>query len=78
MVPVWKEKMRLNAVFLNKYKMRFVAALNITTLIKSPWLGLPYIIYSSKTWWLELNMIFFMVWKSVILHDSYLGHWIKK
>lgn len=65
MVPVWKEKIRLNAVFVNNYKKCFVTAIEVCIalniwiyLILCPWLGLPYNINSSKSWRLDLIMIF--------------------
>lgn len=65
MVPVWKEKIRLNAVFVNNYKKCFVTAIEVCIalniwiyLILCPWLGLPYNINSSRSWRIELIMIF--------------------
>lgn len=31
MVPVWKDKSRLNVVFINKYKKRFLAVMKVCT-----------------------------------------------
>lgn len=65
MVPVWKEKIRINAVFVNNYKKCFVTAIEVCIalniwiyLILCPWLGLPYNINSSRSWRIELIMIF--------------------